>query len=68
MAGRRLLGRNTGDRVVAAAGLAALAFGLITLGVLLADVLADGLTHPQEFERLDQLFAKEVEFTRSLPR
>jgi phosphate transport system permease protein len=44
MAGRRLLGRNTGDRVVAAAGLAALAFGLITLGVLLADVLADGLT------------------------
>jgi len=44
MAERRLLGRNTGDRVVAAAGLAALAFGLITLGVLLADVLADGLT------------------------
>jgi phosphate transport system permease protein len=44
MAGRRLLGRNTGDRVVAAAGLAALAFGLVTLGVLLADVLADGLT------------------------
>jgi phosphate transport system permease protein len=44
MAGRRLLGRNTGDRVVAAAGMAALAFGLITLGVLLADVLADGLT------------------------
>lgn len=44
MAGRGLLGRNTGDRVVAAAGLAALAFGLITLGVLLADVLADGLT------------------------
>ena len=44
MAGRRLLGRNLGDRVVAAAGMAALAFGLITLGVLLADVLADGLT------------------------
>jgi phosphate transport system permease protein len=44
MAGRGLLGRNTGDRVVAAAGLAALAFGLVTLGVLLADVLADGLT------------------------
>ena len=31
-------------------------------------MLADGLTHPQEFERIDQLFAKEVEFTRNLPR
>lgn len=28
----------------------------------------DGLTHKQKFERIDQVFAKEVEFTRALPR
>ncbi len=42
--GRRRLGRNIGDRLVAAAGLAALAFGLVTLGVLLTDVLSDGFS------------------------
>lgn len=30
--------------------------------------LFDGLTHSQEFERIDQVFSKEVEFTRALPR
>jgi pimeloyl-ACP methyl ester carboxylesterase len=28
----------------------------------------DGLTHQQEFTSIDQVFAKEVEFTRALPR
>ncbi|MGE0864775.1 MAG: alpha/beta fold hydrolase [Vicinamibacterales bacterium] len=28
----------------------------------------DGLTHSQEFERIDQVFSKEVEFIRALPR
>jgi pimeloyl-ACP methyl ester carboxylesterase len=30
--------------------------------------LFDGLTHPQEFTSIDPVFAKEVEFTRALPR
>ena len=28
----------------------------------------DGLSHQQEFERIDQVFPAEVEFTRKLPR
>jgi alpha-beta hydrolase superfamily lysophospholipase len=28
----------------------------------------DGFTHPQEFDRIDQVFPAEVEFTRKLPR
>ena len=31
-------------------------------------MLLDGLTHPQEFASIDQVFPKELEFTRALPR
>jgi len=31
-------------------------------------VLLDGLTHPQEFAGIDQVFPAELKFTRALPR
>jgi pimeloyl-ACP methyl ester carboxylesterase len=31
-------------------------------------VLLDGLTHPQEFVSIDQVFPRQLEFTRALPR